>query len=115
MAREAHRPTKAARIGFAVKNTLISSTEPPTAGTDRLLSLRLSSSCGPVSILCVYAPTFHSPEEKKHQFYKALDEAISRIPFTDGPYILGDFNARVGADHDAWPTCLGSFGRGKDK
>ena len=34
-------------VGFAVKNTLISSTKPPTAGTDR------STSSGPVSILCV--------------------------------------------------------------
>ena len=100
-------------VGFAVKNTLISSTEPPTAGTDRLISLRLSTSSGPVSILCVYAPTLHSPEEEKDQFYQALDEAISRIPCTDGLYLLGDFNARVGADYDAWPTCLGSFGRGK--
>lgn len=27
--------------------------------------------------------------------------------------ITGDFNARVGTDHDSWPTCLGKFGTGK--
>ena len=28
-------------------------------------------------------------------------------------YILGDFNARVVAEHEAWPTCLGHHGMGK--
>ncbi len=32
---------------------------------------------------------------------------------TEGLYLLGDFNARVGADHESWPTCLGLHGRGK--
>ncbi|KAL1250669.1 hypothetical protein QQF64_018465 [Cirrhinus molitorella] len=100
-------------VGFAVRNKLVSSMEPPTAGTERLLTLRLLTSSGPVNILSVYAPTLSSTAEEKDQFYQALDEAISRIPSTDGLYLLGDFNARVGADHEAWPTCLGSFGRGK--
>ena len=100
-------------VGFAVRNTLVSSTEPPTTGTDRLLSLRLSTSSGPVNIFSVYAPTLHSTDEDKDQFYQALDEAISRISSTESLYLLGDFNARVGADQEAWPTCLGNFGRGK--
>ena len=100
-------------VGFAVRNTLVSSTEPPTTGTDRLLSLRLSTSSGPVNIFSVYAPTLHSTDEDKDQFYQALDEAISRISSTESLYLLGDFNARVGADQKAWPTCLGNFGRGK--
>ncbi len=27
--------------------------------------------------------------------------------------ILGDLNARMGGDHDAWPSCLGHFGIGQ--
>lgn len=92
---------------------LVSSIEPPTAGTERLLTLRLSTSSGPVSILCVYAPTLCSTAEEKDQFYQTLDKVISRIPSIDGLYLLGNFNARVAADQEAWPTCLGSFGREK--
>lgn len=100
-------------VGFAVKNTLISFIEPPTAGTERILTLRLSTSTGPATIVTLYAPTLCAAPEVKDQFYEALDEVISQIPSTDFLYILGDFNARVGADHVAWPSCLGAYGRGK--
>ncbi|WP_353803973.1 hypothetical protein, partial [Acinetobacter baumannii] len=42
-----------------------------------------------------------------------MDRVISRVPNNEGLYVIGDFNARVGADHEAWPTCLGLHGRGK--
>ncbi len=100
-------------VGFAVKNTLIAFIEPPSSGTERILTLRLSTSSGPVNILSVYAPSLYSTPEEKDQFYEALDQVISSIPNTEGLYILGDFNARVGADHEAWPSCLGTHGRGK--
>ncbi|RXN14059.1 craniofacial development 2-like protein [Labeo rohita] len=87
-------------VGFAV-NMLVSFVEPPTAGTERLLTLRLSTPSGPVNILSAYAPTLCSTAEEKDKFYQTLEEAISRIPSTDGLYLLGDFNARVGADHEA--------------
>ena len=99
-------------VGFAVKNTLVAFIEPPSAGTERIISLRLSTHSGSVNIVSVYIPTLCSTPEDKDQFYRALDETISRIPSTEGLYLLGDFNARVGADHISWPTCTGSFGRG---
>ena len=37
---------------------------------------------------------------------------VSRIPSTEGLYLQGDFNTRVGADHMTWPTCIGSFRSG---
>ena len=50
---------------------------------------------------------------KKDAFYEALDEMISGIPNSEAVYLLEDFNARVGADHGVWPSCLGVHGRGK--
>nr|KAG5691627.1 hypothetical protein BaRGS_023798 [Batillaria attramentaria] len=100
-------------VGFAVKNSLTAAIEPPTGGTERILALRLSTTAGFVNLLSIYAPTLCSTPEVKDHFFEALDEAISRIPSTEGLYLLGDFNARVGADRDTWPSCLGHQGIGR--
>ncbi|XP_076456338.1 uncharacterized protein LOC143290704 [Babylonia areolata] len=49
----------------------------------------------------------------KRQFYDDLSAAARRIPDRELLFIAGDFNARVGVDHNSWPTCLGQFGTGK--
>ena len=37
-----------------------------------------------------------STPKAKDQFYEALEETMSGIPSSEGIYLLGDFNARVG-------------------
>ena len=100
-------------VGFAVKNSLLSSVEPPSQGTPRILSLRLSTSSGPANILSVYAPTLCSSAETKDVFYEELESTIKEIPATEHLYLLGDFNARVGTDYESWPRSIGHFGVGK--
>ena len=110
------RPTDAPKqhgVGFAVRNTLVPSIEPPSSGTERMITLRLNTSAGPANIISVYAPTLCSTPEEKDHFYEALDQEIANTHPNEAIYLLGDFNARVGNDHEAWPTCLGFFGRGK--
>lgn len=43
-------------VGFAIKNSLLKSVEPPSSGTARILRLSLSTSAGPANIFSVYAP-----------------------------------------------------------
>ena len=38
---------------------------------------------------------------------------MNKLPKNDQLVILGDFNARVGSDHDSWAPCLGHFGFGR--
>ena len=46
-------------------------------------------------------------------FYENLAAIIRNLPSKEQVVLLGDFNARVGADHDSWPSCFGQFGVGK--
>lgn len=100
-------------VGFAINNSLLSSIEPPSGGSERLLSLRLNTSVGRVTILCAYAPTLTATDEIKDQFYNELDDYIRRVPHDENILLLGDFNARVGADYKTWPLCIGKHGIGK--
>ena len=100
-------------VGFAVRNSLLGMIEPCQQGTERLLSLRLHTTTGPVNLISVYAPTLGATGDTKDEFYGQLDSLIDRIPKEEHLILLGDFNARVGADHDSWPSCLGKFGVGK--
>ncbi len=100
-------------IGFAVRNSMLSSIEPPSGGMPIILSLHLSTSSGPVNILSIYAPTLCSSAETKDTFYEELKTTIKEISTTEHLFLFGDFNARIGADHNSWPCCIGHFGIGK--
>lgn len=78
-----------------------------------LLSLRLHTSDGRVNLISTYVLTLTSLPETKEELYTNLSNLIKNINSNEHLVLLGDFNARVGADHVAWPSCLGPFGVGK--
>ena len=102
-------------VGFAVKNSLLNMVEPGSGGSERLLTLRLNTTEGSVTLVSVYAPTLSATSDVKDEFYESLATTIRNIPSTEQLVLLGDFNARVGADNNSWPSCLGPFGVGKSK
>ena len=61
----------------------------------------------------MYAPTLSATPVTKNMFYENLASIIKSISSRVQIILLGEFNARVGADHDSWPSCLGHFGVGK--
>ena len=65
------------------------------------------------TIVSAYAPTVTNPDEVKDKFYDDLDSVISAAPRTDKLILLGDFNARVGTDHQTWEGVIGSEGVAK--
>ena len=99
--------------GFAVRNSSLRMVEPDSSGSERLPTLRLNSITGPVTLISVYAPTLSATPDTKDMFYENLASITRNIPSKEQVVLLGDFNARVGADHDSWPSCLGQFGVGK--
>ena len=54
-----------------------------------------------------------NPDEVKDKFYDDLNSVISAAPQTDKLILLGDFNARVGTDHQTWKGVIGTEGPGK--
>ena len=78
------------------------------------MMLRLPLSCKRhATFVSAYAPTMTNPDEVKSKFYDDLDSVISAAPRTDKLILLGDFNARVGTDHQTWEGVIGSEGVGK--
>ena len=57
-------------VGFAVRSSQLSMTEPPIGGSERILTLRLSTSSGPVNIVTAYVSTLYSNPDVKDQFFK---------------------------------------------
>ena len=52
-------------VGFAVRNSLLSMIEPGSNGSERLLTLRLNTTAGPLTLVSVYAPTMSATSDTK--------------------------------------------------
>ena len=88
-------------VGFAVKNSLLKVVELGEDGNERLLTLRLHTVNGTATLVSAYAPTLYRADEVKDAFYERLHLLISKTPKQEHLILLGDFNARVGTDHES--------------
>ena len=111
---EAKVKMRAAGVGFAIKTELFGKLSGlPKGINDRLMAWRLPLSGNKHAIIVnAYAPAMTNPDEVKYKFYNDLDGIISATPRTN-KLILGDFNARVGTDHQTWEGVTGPEGVGK--
>ena len=102
-------------VGFAIKTSLLQHIpEMPVGISERLMTWRLPLIKGRyITVLSAYAPTLDADDQVKDQFYSTLDTALQNIPHNDKILLLGDFNARVGAEHNIWEGVLGKHGIGK--
>ena len=99
-------------VGFAIKSALVDKMEHPSGINDRIMKLRVPLSCGRhLSVLSVYAPTMQATEETIMSLYETLRITITSVPKEEKLIILGDFNARVGQEHQTWDA-LGRYGIG---
>ena len=98
-------------VGFAIKSHFVSKLSGlPKGINDRLMTLRLPlSGKRHATIVSAYAPTMTNPDEVIDRSYEDLDSVmISATPRTDKLILLGDFNARVGTDHQTWEEVIGT-------
>ena len=105
---------RVAGVGFAIKTDLVKQLEElPTGISKRVITMRLPLEFDRfATVISVYAPTLKSDDVDKACFYIELRRVLSSIPSGDKIWLCGDFNARVGTDHETW-GCLGKHGIGK--
>ena len=104
-----------AGVGFAIKSHLVRKlAKLPQGINDRLMTLQLplgNKKCA--TLISAYAPTMTNPDDIKDKFYEELDALIAAVPQSEKLFVLGDFNARVGTDHQTWDGIIGKHGIGK--
>ena len=101
-------------VSFMVWNSIASKLEnQPTGHSDRIISMRLPLwNQQYATLFSVYSPTLKAEPAEKDRFYSDLRSLIQSTPADDKVVILGDFNARVGQDSEAWKGVLGKHGVG---
>nr|VZI45088.1 unnamed protein product [Spirometra erinaceieuropaei] len=101
-----------AGVAFAIQNDIVGRLPClPQGINDRLMSLCLPLWGGKfATIISAYAPTMTNPDAVRDKFYEDMHARLATVPKADTLVVLGDFNARVGADHTAWRGVLGPHG-----
>ena len=86
----------------------------PQGINDRIMTMKLTlTGKKQATTISAYAPTMTNPDHIKDQFYEELNSLVTAVPKTEKLIILGDFNARVGVDHQSWENVLGKNGIGR--
>ena len=62
------------------------------------------------TFVSVYSPSLDSSDDVKDRFYDTYYSTLRRISQDDKILLLGDFNARVGRNHDIWYGVIGHHG-----
>lgn len=81
--------------------------------SDRLLTARFKSKIRNISIIQCYAPTEPSEEDVKLEYYRTLKEALNNTLRRDIVIVMGDLNAKVGADNEGLEHIMGRHGIGQ--
>ena len=82
---------------------------------DRLISLRLQAKPINITIIQVYAPTSSATDDVMDEFYNQLQDTLDTASKRDAVFVIGDFNAKIGAGHchEEEKAVIGKFGLGE--
>ena len=77
---------------------------------DRMISVHFQGKPFNITIIQVYVPTSNAEEAEVEWFYEDLQDLLELTPKKDVPFIIGDWNAKVGSQET--PVITGKFGLG---
>ena len=78
----------------------------------RLIKARLKGRQNNLTLIQCYAPTNDSEDHLKDSFYLRLQAEIEHVPMQDLIIIMGDLNAKVGADNSGSDRVMGRHASG---
>ena len=82
--------------------------------SERLITARSHSQQINISLTVAYAPTEDAADTNKDNFYQMLSDTINDQPLQDIKIVVGEFNARVTTDFQAWPGVIGKHSLHQD-
>ena len=62
-----------------------------------MISVRFQGKPFNTMVIQVYAPTSNAEKAEVERFYEDLQDLLELIPQKDVPFIIGDWNAKVGS------------------
>ena len=77
---------------------------------NRMISARFQGKPFNITVIQVYALTNNVEEAEVEWFYEDLQDLLEQTPPKDDPFIIGDWNAKVGSQEI--PGVTGKFGLG---
>ena len=73
-----------------------------------MISVRFQGKPFNITVIQAYAPTSNAKEAEVEQFYEDLRDLLELTAPKDVPFIMGDWNAKVGSQET--PGVIGKFG-----
>ena len=77
---------------------------------NRMISVHFQGKLLNITVIQVYVPTSNAEEAEVERFYEDLHDLLELSPKKDVPFIIGDWNAKVGSQET--PGMTGKFGLG---
>lgn len=98
-------------VGIILAEKMVKSIKNFIPISSRAILVQLLATPVDVNIIQVYAPTADKEDNDIEEFYQSINEVMNKLKKQDFTIVMGDFNAKLGADKTS--VSVGPFGLGE--